>query len=52
MQRWQLGQDIGSIAMWSVLAICGGMFMLQPLQVPLITGTTATPPRCLRMRSY
>src|SRR5467141_2231006 len=52
MKRWQFGQLMISVPVSRLFAICGGMFRWQPLQVPATTGTTATPPRCLRMRSY
>src|SRR4051812_13110904 len=52
MKRLQFGQVMISPLERRLFAICGGMFRWHPLQVIPSTGTTAMPPRCLRIRSY
>src|SRR5436309_3443655 len=52
MNRLQFGQVRISPPERRLLAICGGMLRWQPLHVIPSTGTTAMPPRCLRIRSY
>ena len=52
MKRWQLGQVSTSLPVRRLFAICGAMLRWHPLHVIPTTGTTAIPPRCLRIRSY